>query len=140
MLCHIIIVVTVVILGQTTMQTAPLSSRFYYIQEVNETWDTWNFRNFTPDFTEPGLATNDPDVMRVCGGTLKFAFTWIVQLLIFYPWVMHLLTARITKAFCLPKPSLFSNNSQLNFSGWQHRYILLEPRPVTKSSTLYRLS
>ena len=97
MLCHIIIVVTVVILGQTTMQTPPLPSRFYYIPQVNETWDTWNFRNFTPDFTEPMLATNDPDVMRVCGGTLKFPFTLIVQFLIVYPWVMHLLTVRITK-------------------------------------------
>ena len=117
---HIIIVVTVVNLGQTTMQDAPLPSRFYYIPQVMETWGTWNFRNFTPDFTEPMLATNDPDVMRVCGGTLKFAFILIVQLIIFYPWVMHLLTVRITKAFGVPKPSLFSNNSLLNLSGWQN--------------------
>ena len=28
---------------------------------------------------------------------------------VFYPWVMLILTARITEAFGLPKPSLFSN-------------------------------
>ena len=27
----------------------------------------------------------------------------------FYPWVMYLLTVRITEAFGLPKPSLFCN-------------------------------
>ena len=26
---------------------------------------------------------------------------------VFYPWVMYILTARITEAFGLPKPSLF---------------------------------
>ena len=28
---------------------------------------------------------------------------------LFYPWVMYLLTVRITEAFGLPKPSLFCN-------------------------------
>ena len=31
------------------------------------------------------------------------------MLIVFYPWVMYLLTIRITEAFGLPKPSLFCN-------------------------------
>ena len=62
------------------MFNQPRPVRFNYVSEVGENWTTFNFPNFTPDFTEPMLSTSDPDVMRVCGGKLKFTLTLIVQL------------------------------------------------------------
>ena len=68
------------------MRVAPRPVRFFYIQApptVVETWDTFNFPDFTPDFTEPMLATSDPEAKAICGGTLEFTLTFTVQLFSF---------------------------------------------------------
>ena len=44
----------------------------------------------------------------VCMYTIVCVAQSVVRLL-FYPWVMCILTVRITEAFDLPKPSLFCN-------------------------------
>ena len=58
---------------------------------------------------------------------------------LFYPWVMYLLTVRITKAFGLPKPSLFSNYKvmlllcNLRVNWIQNIYLLASLMVLSKS-------
>ena len=52
-----------------------------------------------------GIVLSESD--RFTSGSVGEHWTTVTSL--FYPWVMYLLTVRITEAFGLPKPSLFCN-------------------------------